>query len=196
MNEVTHLAFACFEQKDGTTHVLKKITVDCRGFVKDYEAFIHLVERLKKKILQDYPAATGVTIVRPLVMTMAQNMEKWLQDTTDTSTKHIGTCCIVRSKSDDSLAWPVFTTGYDIQNEAYRPLMLKSCKEVSLSRMGNKNQDMYISDEEVYVFDNVSDPVWHENLLRLFLTEERYAQAQKEYRYFVFTSATKGPAKS
>lgn len=102
---------------------------------------------------------------------------------------------IVRSKSDDSLAWPVFTTGYDIQNEAYRPLMLKSCKEVSLSRMGNKNQDMYISDEEVYVFDNVSDPVWHENLLRLFLTEERYAQAQKEYRYFVFTSATKGPAK-
>lgn len=194
MNEVTHLAFACFEQKDGTTHVLKKITVDCKGMVKDYEAFTHLVERLKKKILQDYPAATGVAIVRPPVMTMAKNMEKWLKDTTDTTTKHIGTCCIVHSKSDDSLAWPVFTTGYDIQNEAHRPLMLKSCKEVSLSRMGNGNQDLYISDEEVYVFDDASDPVWHENLLRLFLAEERYAQTQKEYRHFMCIAASKAPA--
>lgn len=184
---INNLAFVCYDNSGDVPKIIKKLTVDYKGVIQDFQVFSHLVENLKEKALQECPGTTNVVIVRPVVMQMAKDMDRWLDNNTD-SRKHIGTCCLVRSRTDTSCVWPVFTLGYDIQEEKNRAMMVESCKEISISRLSRSMEDLYVSDEDVHIFTEKTDQNWTQNFLRLCIQEEPHSRSSREYRYFLAMS--------
>lgn len=184
---INNFAFVCYDNSGDTPKIVKKLTVDCKGAIPDFQVFSRMVESLKKKVLQECPGTTNVVIVRPVVMQMAKDMDRWLDNNTD-SRKHIGTCCLVRSRTDTSYVWPVFTLGYDIQEEKNRAMMVESCKEISISRLSRSMEDLYVSDEDVHIFTEKTDQNWTQNFLRLCIQEEPHSRSSREYRYFLAMS--------
>lgn len=182
---VNRVGFICVAASDGQPRIVQRMLADVRCGAVTYEQFTKMVKDIKQQIKEKNAAAESVLVIRPALLDQVKDMEKWLSTSKAAFERRIGTCCIVRNEDDPSFEWPVFTHGYDIADERHRPLMIESCKKISLARMSGMQGHGYIRDDEVYTFASVDSPVWTDNLLKLCEKEEVFAASPENYMYFM-----------
>lgn len=180
-----NIGFICTATRDGKPYILQKLVAKVNCDATNYSQFLHMLNDIKRQIHQKNTEAETVTVVRPALLRLAKSMEDWLSPEDAGRKRHIGTCCIIRDKNDPEFRWPVFMLGKDVADENNRQFMLDCCKKVSLSRVANMDREIYVQDGDVYVFTQITSPIWTDNFLSLCEHEAQFAASPENFKYFL-----------
>lgn len=180
-----HVSIVSFLHDGDRDKIVRKMDVGVSKDIKTLKDFKDIIDSIKKQYADFYKDGATVVLVRPQILKNLVSMEKWMHQNTDSDKRHICTRVYVHDKNDSSFVWPVFLQGLDVKDEKDRESMLKSCKEISVSKMNGSGHDCYAEDSDVYIFRSTDDNNWIRDTVFLCQQEEVYSMNEHTYRLFL-----------
>lgn len=180
-----HVSIVSVQHNEQRDEIVRKMDVGLTQDIKTLDDFKNIVDGIKREYAKFYKDGTTVVLVRPQILRNLVSMESWLHQNTDSDKRHICTRVFVHDKNDSSFVWPVFLQGLDVKDEKNREAMVKSCREISVSKMNGSGHDCYAEDSDVYIFRSTDDDNWIRDTVFLCQQEEAYSMNEHTYRLFL-----------